>query len=636
MHLPTVRRGSFGSISSVSSNLSAHPAIRKLSMNDFTDDSAVKFYLNRKSSKENLQQPDDEDNTSTPRISVDELDDKLGPANRASLTLDGSSVMPERFTSPSTRFSLQVFILPEDLPDGMVFDPLTEAIIPKSSLRDRSLTTSNHGASAGVSQTERRKVLNFPKNTTTAEVIELALERFGIAEGVVDGGDEVEDKLSKRVSLARVRYGLAVQGYDQGERNLQPSSKILDAFARPPVFRPVDRRSGEKRRSVDSTMLLGAAEDIRPDDPIFILRRAHGLRNTGKSKMNAPLDDYALQKRHQRESMTEPISISVSSEDGKPQQQQMSRQELIAAQRLASREKQRAILSAQTNSEKGVNILLSGNRMLQSSQHPEGGDRMRYSYVQDGETIDITDIVEEVQRGGNSQDYLEDVARNHEGLGDNLDRLLNKIKGTTGRVGSPDQKGSYISTASTLTVEEDTRRNSDDSSYSVLDNEELTPTASKPDVVQAQAQAASSSSPVRTRAATVTPSERAGSKAEAHKQSSMGSLNSDSSSNEATTPSTPATTAHARSNTPRRGPLIMKEDFGIANMMTIIEHNAAAKRPAPPPAMDTVDHMLFGAPITVEELHPRVREMYAGTLKQLDDMDRELDRALAAISRGFS
>jgi len=220
MSLPTVRRGSFGSINSVSSNLSAHPAIKKLSMNDFTDDSAVKFYLNRKSSQEDLNDSDSEDDTLTPRISVDEYGDEVTASpTKPSLNLsnlNAAAVTPERFTSPSTRFPLQVFILPEDLPDGMVFDPQTEAIVPKSSLRDRSLTSA--GASSGVSQTERRKVLNFPKNTTVAEVIELALERFGIAEGVVDGGDEVEDKLSKRVSLARVRYGLAVQvnGQQQG------------------------------------------------------------------------------------------------------------------------------------------------------------------------------------------------------------------------------------------------------------------------------------------------------------------------------------------------------------------------------------------------------------------------------------
>ena len=45
---PTVKSSSMGSISSVASTLSAHPAIKRLPMNDFTDDSAVKFYLNRR------------------------------------------------------------------------------------------------------------------------------------------------------------------------------------------------------------------------------------------------------------------------------------------------------------------------------------------------------------------------------------------------------------------------------------------------------------------------------------------------------------------------------------------------------------------------------------------------------------
>ncbi|KZP18119.1 SH3-domain-containing protein [Athelia psychrophila] len=48
MEMPKVKRSSVGGISSVASNLSMHPAIKKLPMNDFTDDSAVKFYLNRK------------------------------------------------------------------------------------------------------------------------------------------------------------------------------------------------------------------------------------------------------------------------------------------------------------------------------------------------------------------------------------------------------------------------------------------------------------------------------------------------------------------------------------------------------------------------------------------------------------
>jgi len=104
-------------------------------------------------------------------------------------------------------------------------------------------------------------------------------------------------------------------------------------------------------------------------------------------------------------------------------------------ERAASRANQRAILSAEINSERGVDVMLPGNAMLRSSLH-EAGDKMRYSYVQDGEIYDISDIVEEEQRGGRMlagpdgrRDWLEGVARNEEGLGENLDRVLNKIKG---------------------------------------------------------------------------------------------------------------------------------------------------------------------------------------------------------------
>ena len=232
LEVPKVKRSSVGSISSVSSQLSMHPAIKKLSMNDFTDDSAVKFYLNRRSSTD-VNVDDDDENTII--ISVDEYDEtsQASPI-KPSLTVtpaNGTNVTPERFSSPSARFALQVCILPEDLPDGMIFDPHTEAIVPKNSLRDRSL--SNAAASSGVSQTQRRKVLPFPKNTTVAEVIELALERFGIAEGVVDGGDEIEDKLAKRISLARVRYGLAVQMDGLGGLKLPSHFCLLMFF---PVF----------------------------------------------------------------------------------------------------------------------------------------------------------------------------------------------------------------------------------------------------------------------------------------------------------------------------------------------------------------------------------------------------------------
>lgn len=213
MELPKVKRSSVGSISSVSSNLSMHPAIKKLSMNDFSDDSVVKFYLNRR--RDGLN-----DSPST-----EEGEEKLlaetsnDTAEGLNISTTGVNVTPDRFSSPSYRFALQLVIHPEDLPDDMVFDPVTEAIVFKNMLRDRIQSTSS--ISSGVSQSQRRKVFTFPKNVTVAEVIELGLERFGILEGVVDGGDEIEDKMTKRRSTSKVRYGLTVDIGGQGNVHME-------------------------------------------------------------------------------------------------------------------------------------------------------------------------------------------------------------------------------------------------------------------------------------------------------------------------------------------------------------------------------------------------------------------------------
>jgi hypothetical protein len=239
MELPKVKRSSVGSISSVASNLSMHPAIRKLPMNDFTDDSAVKFYLNRHTADEDGDGDtspghgqaafgeEGEDTMVAETTFGDEGGSFAAGSSRGNLlvppnlTINNQGVGAERFSSPSARFPVQVVIRPEDLPDDMVFDPQTEAIVFKNTLRDRNAASQASGnaianANPGVSQGMRRKVFMFPKNVTVAEVIELGLERFGILEGVVDGGDEVEDKLSKRQSSLRVRYALQVQVNEHG------------------------------------------------------------------------------------------------------------------------------------------------------------------------------------------------------------------------------------------------------------------------------------------------------------------------------------------------------------------------------------------------------------------------------------
>ena len=212
--LPKVKRSSVGSISSVSSNLSMLPAIKKLSMNDFTDDSAVKFYLNRRTENH----PDDSMNGhegDETLIAASVTDDSLEvQGSRApqylTTSTQGANATPERvFTSPSIRFPVQLVIYAEDLPEDMQFHPTTEAIVYKSALPDPS-------APVVISPNVRRKVFMYPKNITVAEVTELGLERFGIQDGVIDGGDEVEDKTSKRRSVSRVRYVLMVSIDGQG------------------------------------------------------------------------------------------------------------------------------------------------------------------------------------------------------------------------------------------------------------------------------------------------------------------------------------------------------------------------------------------------------------------------------------
>ena len=230
----------------------------------------------------------------------------------------------------------------------------------------------------------------------------------------------------------------------EAERELSPTSKVIEAFPRPPIFRAT-KLNDVKRRSVDSAqLLLGSADDIRPDDPVFLLRRATTYRPSSRHRSSAPLDEIALQKHRESISSSSILSDSTVSAGGDESKKQMSKQEIIAAQRAATRANQRAILSAQQNSARGLDVLLPGNAMLRSSRY-EVDDRMRYSYVEpDGETYDISDIVEAEWRGDTaSGDLLHGVlTRGKDGLAPHGSGPCMPIVTCRGRgvrrVGSPD------------------------------------------------------------------------------------------------------------------------------------------------------------------------------------------------------
>ncbi|WWC65707.1 uncharacterized protein I303_108328 [Kwoniella dejecticola CBS 10117] len=410
---PTVKRSSVSSLSSVMS-LSNHPAIAKLGMNDFSDDSAVKIYLNRRrpgsvqlnqsggmpepasefsSYSTQLSTVQEQDSTSSPenqsgewrnndknRDSMTSTEgEKTPPAqaqhrfnNSLSIQTNGQA-SPERYSSPSARFTIQLIIHQSDLPDNLTFDPSSDSIVPRSLLKDRQALT-------GENEGPRKRYFVLPRNVNVIETIEQGLDRFGIQEGVVDGGDEVEDKIGKRRSVTRVRYNLAVIANGQ-ERLLSTSGRILEVYDHPPNLRPMERSTpAERRRSRDLNHNQGSPSDILPTDPVFVLRK---VQNHPRGLASAKIDSTPRQST---------ISSNGNADTRSPA-------EIIAAQRAASRANQKALISAHTNTTQGVDIVLPDQRgTFRSSRliENDGEEVVRYSYIDgDGETYDISELLEE-------------------------------------------------------------------------------------------------------------------------------------------------------------------------------------------------------------------------------------------------
>ena len=399
-----------------------------------------------------------------------------------------------------------------------------------------------------------------------------------------------------------------------------------------------------KRRSVDSGQMLGSPDDVQPDDPTFILRRAISYRNSSsRHRMSAPLDEIALQHLH-RESASSVGSDPASADDSK--QRQPSRQEIIAAQRATTRANQRAILSTQANSVRGVDVLLPGNAMIRSSRY-ESGDKMRYSYVQpDGETYDISDIIEEEWRennAANKQDLLEGVlVRNKDGLGEKIDRVLNKIKNgkanprdkdlVQSRLGSTNSSRQSAS-ASEYSVDDVAGATEAPNSRSVTPNSAglnsrtpIPPLArgTSPDSSLPRSTSPAGMDDKNSRPGTLTPTAKPGPGARRHP--SIASVLSDISGYATPTTQLAALSpaASPRSVTPKQKqklPFFTKDDFGLSHMLAIIEYRGS-NPPASLPVLDPVEKLLFGRPVDLEALHPQVREIYADSFKQLDDMDK--------------
>ncbi|GAA97253.1 hypothetical protein E5Q_03930 [Mixia osmundae IAM 14324] len=384
----SVKRSSVGSISSVSSNLSMHPAITRLG-NDFSDDSAVKLFINRK------------------MLSA-------SGSKEGSLMIDDAVARRPSHETDGARFALRILIASEDLPDGLAFDPQTDSVVSKAGSSDKD----------GLPIPPRERILLFPRNANVFEVIETALDRFGIREGVVDGGDEVEDKISKRKSTPRVRYTLAASRSGESESRLNPSSKVLDAYEELPIFKVTDRSSKEmRRRSVDALSAQISSKDIQSSDPSFILRRAQLTKTFGNRPLAVDETELIRQQRqaalqgvrppparfasgrseisqygtpsdelppHLREQAGEPPTGRLPSPPSSMHLGEAAAGAVAAGAVAAGASR---VIAAHKNAAEGVDVVLKDNSALRS-QRDISGDKVRYSYIgADGSEMDVSEIV---------------------------------------------------------------------------------------------------------------------------------------------------------------------------------------------------------------------------------------------------
>lgn len=368
-----------------------------------------------------------------------------------------------------------------------------------------------------------------------------------------------------------------------------------------------------KRRSLDPSLIYGSIEDIRADDPVFVIRRATSYRNS-RRRSSVPLDELALSKLHRESTASYNSSDIQSVMDDK-----IKRQEIIAAQRAATRATQRAIISAQTNSVRGVDVILPGNAMLRSSRF-DTNERMRYSYVEpDGETYDISDIVEEEWRDIDAdKDLLEGVfIHNKDGIGDRLDRFINKIR--KGKQRERDHTGSSPDAQIASSI-----RSVSPSEYSVnTETPSRSATPGSAGILSRMPNGIDTGPDGKTtpRPGTVTPT--AGLRSlpnHTRRHPSITSVISDYSGR--STPPLNLTRVEEEEPTASRRIILPKDDFGLSRMMSIIEYRAAKVKVKETPPPHPVDELLFGVPIDIESLHPDIRDIFAPSFKKLEEIDK--------------
>jgi hypothetical protein len=281
-----------------------------------------------------------------------------------------------------------------------------------------------------------------------------------------------------------------------------------------------------------------------------------------------------------------------------------------------------------------MDLLLPGNAMLRSSRY-DANDKMRYSYVDtDGETYDISDIVEEELRENNTasrNDLLEGVIGRKDAGGEKLGRVLSKIK-------NGKSKDKDLASLSSI---DSSRQSASVSEYSLDFRADATRSGARSvsphgtaglrsrsphelsNMPPRAASAAGALDKHSSRPGTTTPTAKQA-PGSSRRQPSIASVMSDLSGYATPQGHLSISEEDERSQTPKpqqKRPFVPNDDFGVSHMIAFIEYKASQPK-SPLPPLTPAEELLFGRPIDMQALHPTVRDIYAGAFKQLEEMDK--------------
>lgn len=186
---------------------------------------------------------------------------------------------------------------------------------------------------------------------------------------------------------------------------LHPSKKLLDCFTQPPMFKQQPASREARRRSVEAAQMLASASDVQPYDPTFYLRCASNRHSYTKRSPSGNVLQQVPEQERPELNRANPSELSVyrtPTEELPPTVQQVqtpTRQEIIAAQRAATRANQNAIISARRNNAVGgVDLTLRDRTTLRSSLIATNADgsNVRYSYIDaEGAETDVSQLIAE-------------------------------------------------------------------------------------------------------------------------------------------------------------------------------------------------------------------------------------------------